>query len=73
MKFVSPYKNLRVSVADCKLTSDGGGVGKDFYSQPIKFCISLEGTFFSVHEHLSNHARQIARDCRFSSSQETIS
>ena len=33
-----------------------------FSSQPIKYCISLEGTFFSALEYLSNQARQIARD-----------
>ena len=40
--------------------------------QPIKYFISLEGTFSSAREHLSNQARQIVRDCRFSMSQETM-
>ena len=34
-------------------------------SQPIKYFFSLEGTFSSAREHLSNQACQIARDCRF--------
>ena len=36
-----------------------------FSSQPIKYFISLEGTFFSALEHMSNHARQIARTVDF--------
>ena len=42
-------------------------------SQPSKYFVSLEGTFFSAREHLSNQFRQIAQECRFSTSQETIS
>ena len=50
-------------------SDDGVDVGKDFSSQPMKYCISLESTCFSAHEHLSNQARQIAQDCRFSQRQ----
>ena len=44
------------------------------YFQPANQILHFSGGYiFSAREHLSNQARQIAWDCRFSTSQETIS
>ena len=44
---------------------DPGSASTLFSSQPIKYFISLEDTFFSAGQHLSNQAHQIVRDRRF--------
>ena len=56
LKFETRLIQIEVSVG---VSKNAGSTSTLFSSQPIKYCISLEGTFFSAREHLSNQARQI--------------
>ena len=77
-EFCMAIQNVRVSVSLSagkllpQLSSNLERNGESLSSQPANQIFHFSGGYISsAREHLSNQARQIAQDCRFSTSRET--